>query len=321
MTVIAADVGGSKTLLDGFSNRTDSHHPQQFDNHAHPDFDTVLAQFLAHNPTLDPTQALLVLAIAGPVVDRQYCQMTNLPWIIDARALQQRFGFARVVLLNDLEATAFAMPGAPMAPFLRSLNGKPLNFDKRVAVMSIGTGLGEALLLPDQGQGRVVLSSEGGHKSFAPFDEAGARLLSRYLSHSPLPPSWEEWFSGSGLPHLFQALFPDDPPLGSADITRLAANPASHSARCIEFFSRGLIAEAGNIALQYWSEGGVIISGGVAQHIQQWLGKPALLQQFSQKTQYRPWLQQVPIALCSNTDAALLGAAEFGWQHHPLAGT
>lgn len=313
MTVIAADVGGSKTWLGWFPDAASSSSTTFFDNHAFHDFAPVLAAFLAQHPAIDPAHTTLSVAIAGPVQAHAHCRMTNLPWVIDAAALQHQFGFARVLLLNDLEATAFAMPGPAMTAHLLPLNGSVVDFRHPVAVLSVGTGLGEALLLPEGDGGFRVVPAEGGHKSLAPFDSQSASLVYAAFAAGRTSLSWEEWFSGSGLPELYQALFPQDLPLSSADITRQAqAHPLSHGAQCIEFMVQGLFAEAGNMALQYWSEGGVILAGGVAQHIAPWLQQTALQETFSRKSQHVDWLQRVPLALCTSTQAALMGALAFG---------
>lgn len=313
MAVIAADVGGSKTLLGWFPDTTHGGFHRFFDNHIYHDFAPVLSAFLAQHPTIDPAHTSLSVAIAGPVQAHAHCRMTNLPWIIDAAELQRQFGFTRVVLLNDLEATAFAMPEPAMASHLLSLKGGMMDFRRPVAVISVGTGLGQALLLPDETDGCRVVPAEGGHKSLAPFDSQSASLVYAAFAAGRTSLSWEDWFSGSGLPALYQALFPQDLPLSSADITRQAQeHPLSHGAQCIEFLVRGLFAEAGNVALQYWSEGGVILAGGVAQHIAPWLQQAALQVTFSQKSRHGDWLQQIPLALCTNTQAALMGALAFG---------
>ena len=60
------------------------------------------------------------LAVAGPVIDGR-AAVTNLPWIADAEQIRRTFGFRSVRLLNDLAATARAVPlldtrGTPYAP-------------------------------------------------------------------------------------------------------------------------------------------------------------------------------------------------------------
>lgn len=320
MTVIAADIGGSKSLLGCFAEPGKAMHSARFDNHDARDASDILHRYLHQHAAIHPAESTLVLAIAGPVQDRRHCQMTNLPWQLDADRLQTEFGFRQVILLNDLEATAWAMPGLAGTDQIL-LNQKPLQFDKPVTVISVGTGLGEALLLPDPQNGWRVVPSEAGHKSFAPFDPASAALLQKTLVTNEVTISWEDWFSGSGLPRLYRAMFPADSCLDSVAITRQAASVAdSHAAACIALFVRGLFAEAGNTALQYWSEGGVIFAGGVAQHLQQWFQDRTIQRTFCAKSRHQDWLASVPLALCCNTEAALHGAAAFGW-HQQMRGS
>ena len=315
MTIIAADIGASKTLLGNFARQDSVSDACYFDNSRFSSFDQVLEAYLEQNPAILPASSVLVVAVAGQVYKNIRCQMTNLPWQLDANHLQQEFGFSRALLLNDLEATAFAMPQPTMAPCLEPLNGMAADFTKAVTVISVGTGLGQAMILPSHNNQYRVMVSEGGHKSFAPFDSQSASLLARTLASHPAQYSWEHWFSGSGLPLLYQAMFPNNSPLTSAAITQQAAqNPASAALQCIEFFVQGLMAEAGNLALQYQSHGGVIFAGGVAQHIAPWLRQARLQRPFCQKSRHTDWLQQLPIVLCTRTDAALLGAAAYGWQ-------
>ena len=316
MAVIAADVGGSKSLLGWFPTPGSAAISQYYDNHAYPDFDAVLQDFLGRCNLPDGSNITLSVAIAGPVVEHRQCQMTNLSWQVDTANFQHRFRFTNAVLLNDLEATALAMPGATMQTHLTSIGSGNIDFTRKVAVVSVGTGLGEALLLPAAGSGyHTVLPSEGGHKSFAPFDTTGVDLLQAALRNGTSAVSWEDWFSGSGLPQLYHAMFPQDGLLSSAQITQLAElDQHSHASLCIQFFTRGLFAEAANIALQYWCDGGVILAGGVAQHVKRWLLDKDLQQPFVAKSRHQAWLAQLPLLLCTNVNAALQGAADYGWQ-------
>jgi glucokinase len=181
-----------------------------------------------------------------------------------------------------------------------------------VVVISVGTGLGEAAIIP-LGQGALtVLPSEGGHKQFAPFDQHSSAILQQAFATGHGAISWENWFSGMGLPHLFQAIYPDMEAPGSNTITRLAlAQPFSPSGECVRMFTRGLLAEAGNLALQHLAWGGVIFAGGVAQHLQGWLADKENQRFLALKSGHCERLQNIPLALCTDTQAALKGAAAF----------
>lgn len=63
-------------------------------------------EFVATND-LPVTQACI--DVAGPVLARQ-AKGTNLPWLIDAETLRRELNVDALWLLNDLEATAWAVP-------------------------------------------------------------------------------------------------------------------------------------------------------------------------------------------------------------------
>jgi len=84
------------------------------------------------------------LGIAGPVRDGR-CEATNLPWVVDSQKIAVEFNIPRVSLINDLEANAYGI-GALEAKDFEILNqGIPGSQGNR-AVISAGTGLGEAVL-------------------------------------------------------------------------------------------------------------------------------------------------------------------------------
>jgi len=106
--------------------------------------------------------------IAGPVLSRQ-CKTTNLPWEVSEARLKRCFQFSQVRLINDLAATARAIP------LIRSREQVPLNTAKarkgqNLALVAPGTGLGQALLVFHEGR-YIPVSSEGGHVDFSPANE------------------------------------------------------------------------------------------------------------------------------------------------------
>ena len=106
--VLSGDIGGTKTRLaiitvTGTQLRTERE--QSYPSRDYAEFDEVLGDFL-HGSDIPGRAAF---GIAGPVQGR-VAQTTNLPWNIDADAMQHKYGFEQCVLLNDLEATASGLP-------------------------------------------------------------------------------------------------------------------------------------------------------------------------------------------------------------------
>ena len=314
-TVLGGDIGGTKTLLGTQAGTNRLAHVQHYENRTYEQFSAVLEDYLSRHPALQPHDCILTLAIAGPVT-RQRCQMTNLPWLIDAADLKHHFGFHAVYLLNDLAATAWALPDQFEQDALHMLHGKGLDFSQPVAVISVGTGLGEAVLTPCSQGGFEVLATEGGHKQFAPFDLRSARLLEQAFATGVPAVSWENWFSGTGLPQLFSTLYPDLKVPANETLTVLAqTQPHSPAGQCIALLADGIFAEAGNLALQSLSWGGVVFAGGVVQHIKHLIKDVRHQRWFSHKAEYTDRLEQIPLALCTDSQVALKGAIAYsGYQ-------
>src|SRR5512135_236003 len=107
--LLAGDIGGTKTVLALFEESGDVLrlvHEEIFSSQAYATFDLVLAEFSGRNPLGGLCGACF--GVAGVVVDGR-CQMTNLPWVLEERALADGLEVPRVKLLNDLEAAAFGM--------------------------------------------------------------------------------------------------------------------------------------------------------------------------------------------------------------------
>ena len=103
---------------------------------------------------------------------------TNLSWGLDAETLSQQLATPHIVLLNDLEATGYAMAVLGAEDFY-TLNAGSSAPESPRAVIAAGTGLGEAILNWN-GSRYVVLPTEGGHCDFA------CRGASRRLSCSAI---------------------------------------------------------------------------------------------------------------------------------------
>ncbi len=101
--ILAGDIGGTNArlaLYDDDGKRV--LRSETFESRAHRGLEPIVAAFLGRDR---PKAA--ALGVAGPVVDDR-CRATNLPWLIDGRALGRRLGIPKVALLNDLVAIATA---------------------------------------------------------------------------------------------------------------------------------------------------------------------------------------------------------------------
>src|SRR5512135_1894424 len=110
--LLAADVGGTKTLLGIFSTRETRPVPVEVETFVTSEFDgleSMIAGFLARPGLRADTLEAACFGVAGPVID-QVARLTNVPWAVDAAEIGRRFAIERVRLLNDLEAMAHSVP-------------------------------------------------------------------------------------------------------------------------------------------------------------------------------------------------------------------
>jgi len=315
---LAGDIGGTKThlaLVEVGGVRVKIAHEASYPSRDHSTFEALLGEFLA---SLD-TPAHAVFGIAGPVRGR-VAQITNLPWRIDADALQRQFGFAHCTLLNDLEATAYGLPALGADDLLTLQAGAP-DAGGNAAVIAAGTGLGEAGLFWD-GQCHQPFATEGGHASFSPGDELEMSLL-RYLQQRHRHISWERVVSGTGLLSLYEFLclyhrvaapqwLAEEMRGGDAAAVIAGAALSGRDKICIktlDWFVRLYGAEAGNLALKVMSKGGLYLGGGIAPKILPLLQEGAFLDAFLNKGRMRPLLEAMPVKVILNERAALFGAA------------
>ncbi len=276
----------------------------------------VIARFLDEHPTRRPSRASL--GIAGPV-DGQRCVATNLPWIVDARAIARRFRFEHVALHNDMIALAHGCLAAGRADRTLIHGARAPSLKKGVvAVVAPGTGLGECYLVPAEGR-VVAMPTEGGHADFAPRSDEEAALAA-FARKTFGRVSSERILCGDGLGLVHRFVLDE---LGERDGTpgsttesgdpnrRVMAlaelgNPAAR--RAVGLFASLLGAELGNVALRGLTRGGVYLSGGLGAAVAR-LESARIVEGFLAKGRFRELLEGFPLALVARTDIGLDGSA------------
>jgi glucokinase len=240
----------------------------------------------------------------------------NVPWTVDAAALEGAFGIPRVELLNDLAAMAYAVPVLEREEVLVLQEGRRVPTGN-AAIIAAGTGLGEALL--HNVEGRLVPSpTEAGHADFGARTRREIDLL-QYLIRRYGRADVESVVSGPGLVNIFGFLHPDgceavSPDAHAIELPALISSAAleGRCARCreaLDLFVEAYGAEAGNLALRTVATGGVYLGGGIAPKILPALQEPRFRVAFQAKEPMNDLLRAIPIAVILNTDAGLLGAA------------
>jgi len=276
-------------------------------------FSDALAYFLKQTAMAEhPAQA--VFALAGPI-DKNSVQLTNKAWTVRRDDLISRFGFERLVFMNDFAAMARSIPELPESAFSSIQEGDPTSMitpRSSLAVAGAGTGLGQALLVGDAKKGWTVLSTEGGHQPFAPMDSYESEIH-HLLRKQHGYVSFELICSGNGLEEVYKAIatLKGQPieKLKASEITELAkAGNSLASDTCI-FAANSLMNFTGNAVLASGSWQGAVLAGGVSRHLQPYLSLPSALERFNNKGKMQSRMERVPLRLLVDPTAPLIGAA------------
>lgn len=331
--LLAGDIGGTKTVLAVYSEATGPRQVVAEKVYASAGFaslEKIITDFLAAtNLPIDRA----CFGVAGPVVDGQ-SHITNLPWVITAKRLQEVLGTGNVALLNDLQAIAYSVPHLQADEIHTLHTGSPMQ-GGNIAVIAPGTGLGEAYLTWD-GSRYHAFASEGGHGDFAPTSPIEIELL-RYLMDRLDHVSYERLASGSGLPNIYRFLrdagYATEPAWLSEQLRQTAdpspvivgagiagEPPCELCAMTVELFVSILGAEAGNLALKLIARGGVYLGGGIPPRILPALEQQRFMRSFLHKGRMADLLLAMPVHVILNPRTALLGAALYGLEQWPSGG-
>lgn len=324
--ILAGDIGGTKVDLALYDPAQGPQVPLKegsFRSAEYRDLATLVSEFLGpqrHAVTRG------VLASAGPVVEGRAVGV-NIPWPVEQAQLTDALGMP-IVLLNDLEAVANAIPFLGAGDYLTLHTGQGDPHGAK-AVIAPGTGLGEAYLTWG-GERYVPHASEGGHADFAPTNALQTRLL-LYLFETLEHVSYERVCSGLGVPYLYRFLrdregFEEPAWLAEAlqeasDATPIIvqagldrSRPCPLCAAVLDLFIHILGAEAGNLGLRYLATGGVYLAGGLSGHLLPILGDGRLVEAFLNKGRLRFLVEKIPLYAITRPKVGLFGAACFALQ-------
>jgi len=316
MRILAGDIGGTTTrlaLFEGRGARLRKLTEAAFTSREWASLDGPVAAFLAE---AGASCSRAGFGLAGPVQGRRV-RTTNLPWVVEANALAERFGFDEVALVNDLEAAAWGI-GDVTVDEVRVLQAGRPGAIGNAAVVAAGTGLGVAGMYWD-GRRHHPFACEGGHAGFAPSGDVELALLRRLeAAHGRV--SWERVVSGPGLVAIHEVLAAGEgraPAAGEAATgdaaaaiaAAAAADQGGTSARAVRLFAGLYGAVAGDIALVMMAAGGVWLGGGIAPKMLSVLEEGGFMARFLAKGRMRPLVEAIPVRVVLKGDLALWGAA------------
>lgn len=317
--ILAGDVGGTKCNLALFSEKNGSLttvFKKRFASKEFAQFDLIVKEFsrlAAPHLSSDPVIAA-GFGVAGPVIKNQV-RATNLPWMVDARILENELQVPKIVLMNDLGATGHSIEHLAPDEFCVLNPGRPEPGGTR-ALLAAGTGLGQSILVWD-GQRYRIVPSEGGHSDFAPHTEQQIELL-RFMRRRYPQVSWELILSGRGFRTIHEFLsstvkhasFEDPDADPAPEITSKGlAKTCPVCVETLDLWTAIYGAEAGNLALKVLALGGVYVAGGIAVKIIDKIKDGTFFKAFKDKWHFENLLANIPVSVVLNESAPLMGAA------------
>jgi glucokinase len=334
MRLIAADIGGTKTLLalaSGDASGLRVEQRKRFDSAAFDTFEAMLEAFFGGLSAADRGNIdRACFAVAGPLSsDGATAKVTNLTWGVDARRIEREFAIGAVRLVNDFEAQAYGVLDLDDRDLTVLQAGRPRPRAPRL-VVGAGTGLGICQLVWCEGH-YAVLPSEGGHADFAPNGELQQELLvwlrQLYAGHV----SVERLLSGSGLVLIYRFLSTrfrgqasgildgvnEDDAAAAISAAALSDPPDGLARDALELFVSLYGAHAGSLALVTLPYGGVYIAGGIAPRILPAMTNGTFMKAFNDKGRMSRITAEMRVSVVLNPETGLAGALQAALRRRP----
>ena len=250
-------------------------------------------------------------------VNEEQIRFTNSHWNFTKSSVKAALGLERFLVINDFEALALSLPKL-QANQLRSDGAPPLK-QGTLAVIGPGTGLGVGSVI-QTAHGWVALPGEGGHTTLAATDEFESAILSQVrkeYSHI----SAERFLSGIGIPVLYRAIAQTlkvDPNNYNTEtiVEKALTGLDPVCVKTLDVFCALLGSFAGNVALIVGARSGVYIGGGIVPRLGDFFFNSRFREKFNAKGRLSSYLSSIPVALITDTLAALSGAALAIEQSH-----
>jgi glucokinase len=316
--ILAADIGGTNTRMALFIVEKGILRllaERNFKTRSYANFREILNIF--HPEPLKDVDCIC-LGVAGPV-QKGRVKGTNFSWELDQLELSRITGVERIIIINDMEAHAYGL--GITTNYFEIKKGS--NIPGNAAIISPGTGLGEAGLFRDNNFYHPF-STEGGHCDFSPRDELDIELL-RYLQATNIHVSWERIVSGPGIYNIYNFLKEyrkvDDPEgfterikdqhpsVVISEYSKEGTSPLC--TEVMDLFLKYLAIEAAQLSLKFKAMGGIFIGGGILPNIVQIVDRKKFTNHFINSGPMDSLLFQIPIKVILQQNTAIYGAAIY----------
>ncbi|MCB9990832.1 MAG: glucokinase [Rhodospirillales bacterium] len=255
--------------------------------------------------------AAAAVAIAGPVSGDRF-SMTNHPWSFSVADVKAQLGLSSLVLMNDFEALARAVPFLKEGADYRQVHGDKPQPQAPIGIIGPGTGLGVASLIWD-GQGYRPVPGEGGHVTVPARSQRTFDLFAWLLANKYSHISAERVCSGKGLVNLYNGLRGLDGLEGLPDLEAEQISAQALSGACpvcaeaLDMMMDFLGVTAGNLALTLGAFGGIYIAGGIPARLGDYFDRSSFFTAFSDKGRFRDYMAPIPVYLIHHPFPAFVG--------------
>ena len=321
--LLGGDAGGTKVnlaIFEATASGVKMIKSSSYQSGSFPSANKILQQFLQENPDYKPEK--ICLGVAGPVFEGRVT-VTNLPWYLDANEIAAATNIHQVILLNDLEATAYGVAGLEEKDYSVLQEGDPEE-GGNISILAPGTGLGEAGLFWD-GRNHHPFATEGGHCDFSCRSEQDLELHNFMLKKYEVV-SWESIIAGPGIFSIFQFLcevkkrkasVAIEDRIKTSDPSAVVSQAAIEESDpvCVEamrIFIRHLARECCNLILKMKSTGGLLLAGGVPPKIISLLQDSWFYENMLDCDRMQDLVRKVPVKVILNDKAPMIGAGWFG---------
>ncbi|PHR92656.1 MAG: hypothetical protein COA69_07455 [Robiginitomaculum sp.] len=249
------------------------------------------------------------LAIAGPQ-NSEIIHLTNRNWRLSRKNITLRFGFKRTFFHNDFEAMARSIPELGTECFDLVHAGENIS-NCPILVAGPGTGFGVSLLARFMKQW-IVLPSEGGHQAYSPRNYLEFQIL-QYLQKEKSYISLELMCSGRGMPYVHKAICEINgvsyAPLEPFEIHEKALSNDNICIQVCKFNAATFMGAIGDMALSSGARGGIVLAGGVTQHLMKYIKTPNIMARYLNRGVRSEYVKNIPIRHLLEPTAALYGTA------------
>lgn len=278
-------------------------------------FSEILKKFIQENQLNNVKR--LGIAVPGPVLNGK-SNPVRLGWNFDVEEFKSEFGFEKVNMLNDLEASAYGMgllEDSEMDAIYTSGHLEKGN----VAILAPGNGLGEAGYFFD-GKYLRPFATEGGHSEFSPRTNVEVEFY-QFLNNIYGIVSWENVLSKTGLFNIYRFLrdvkrHPEPEWLADRlangnfleEIYKAAVEEDVLICKiALDTFLEFLAREANNLTLKLKATGGLLISGDIPQMLNDYMDKTKFYEKFKISDKMEDMLRNIPIYLVKSKLTGLHG--------------